>query len=318
MNISYETIISKIITSTSLPKEQIELKINQKLKDLQDLISREGAAHIVANELNVKLFDSVPKYLKIKDITPGLNSVTLTARIITINETRSYKKNNREGRIGSILMGDETGTMRLVIWDQNLINEIPKLKEGDILKVLNAYSKENNGYKELHLGSKSQWNLNPPNETIGEIKINMTSKRKELSEVKQNEFVEVLGYIVQVFEPKFYNACPVCNKKVMQTDEKFICREHGAITANKVPILNIFLDDGTGNIRAVLFRDLAEKVLGKEPYNFEEIKKSVLGKQFSIKGKINKNEMFDRLELMATSLEEPDPMKLVAQLENVN
>ena len=38
MILGYETIINKIITATSLPRQEIEAKIEQKLKDLQDLI----------------------------------------------------------------------------------------------------------------------------------------------------------------------------------------------------------------------------------------------------------------------------------------
>ena len=318
MILNYETIIGKLTTATSISKEEIENKINNKLKEFNELISREGAAHMVANELNVKLFDSSPKTLKIKDIEAGLNSITILARIIAVNEIRSYKKNNREGRIASFLIGDETGTSRLVIWDENLINESVKLKEGDIVKVMNSYSKENNGYKELHLGNKAQLKINPENETIGEIKITVLSKRKNISDLKENEFVEVFGYFVQIFEPKFYNACPVCNKKMIQENESLICAEHGSLTPKKIPILNAFIDDGTANIRVVLFRDLAEKLIGNEPYNFEDIKKNVLGKQYAIKGKVNKNEMFSRIELMANSLEEPSPEKIISELEIPN
>ena len=47
---SYEEIVNKIISSTSLNKEEIENLVEKKLKSLQDLISREGAAYIIANE----------------------------------------------------------------------------------------------------------------------------------------------------------------------------------------------------------------------------------------------------------------------------
>ncbi len=315
MILSYETIISRIIAATSLPKIEIEAKIDQKLKELQDLISKEGAAHIVANELNVKLFDSAPKSLQIKDLAQGLNSINLLARVLTINEIRSYKKNNREGRIASLLSGDETGTVRVVVWDEKLIEEFKNIKEGDIIKIVNAYSKENNGYKELHLGSKSVLLINPPNETIGEVKITVMSKKKDIKDIKENEFVEIHAFVVQIFEPKSYNACPVCNKKVVEQDSKFVCAEHGNVQAKKIPIINIFVDDGTGNIRAVLFRDLAEKLIGKDNTNFEAIKKEILGKQCAFKGKVNKNQLFDRTELIVNSIEDLDPAKLAEQLE---
>src|SRR3989338_1667093 len=115
----------------------------QRLNDLQDLISKEGAAHIIANELNVKLFDimSASKSLKVNQVQAGLNSVNLLAKILNINEIKTFQKESRQGRIGSLFVGDETGTIRIVIWDETLISLIKDMKQGDIIKINNAYSK---------------------------------------------------------------------------------------------------------------------------------------------------------------------------------
>lgn len=317
MILDYNTILNKIIDTTGLSKQDIEDKINQKLKELQDLISREGAAHIVANELNVKLFDGTNKVLKIKEVQAGMNSVNVVGKIVNINEIRTFQKNNRQGRIGSMLIGDETGTVRLVVWDEKLIGLIKDMKEGDILKINNAYSKQNNnGFKELHLGSKSQLLINPENETINEVKLSTPSKRKQIIDLNEEEFVEVFGTVVQIFEPKHYNSCPVCSKKVFPQGETFNCQEHGSVPPKQVPIVNIFFDDGTGNLRAVLFRDQASKLIANKT-NFEDIKKEVLGKQLILRGKVTKNEMFNRIELVVNNLEEPAPEALITQIENI-
>ncbi len=316
MILGYNTIINKIVETTGLSKQDIEEKINKKLIELQDLISKEGAAHIVANELNVKLFDGTNKTLKIKQVEVGLNSVNVLGKVINVNEIKSFQKKDKQGRIGSLFMGDETGSIRIVIWDEKLIDLTKEIKEGDIVKVNNAYSKQNNnGFKELHLGSKSQLIINPENETIGEVKLN-TTKRKQIKDLNEEEFVEILGTVVQIFEPKHYNACPVCNRKVFQQGEIFNCQEHGNVPPKQVPIVNIFFDDGTGNIRAVLFRDQATKLLSNKE-NFEDIKKEVLGKQLLLRGKVTKNEMFNRIELVVNNLEEPKPEALIAEIENM-
>src|SRR3990167_10524999 len=127
MILGYETIIAKVIQDTGLPRKEIEEKVEQKLKELQGLISKEGAAHIVANSLNVKLFDATSKNLKVNNLQSGLNSVNVTVRILNIYEIRNFSKNNQERRVANILVGDETGTTKVVIWDENLINEVPKL-----------------------------------------------------------------------------------------------------------------------------------------------------------------------------------------------
>ncbi|MBS3152871.1 hypothetical protein J4230_05695 [Candidatus Woesearchaeota archaeon] len=315
MILGYETIISKIVDATEISRQDIESKIEQKLKDLQDLISREGAAHIIANELNVKLFDATNRSLKIAQIQPGLNSVNIISKVINVNEVRTFQKENRQGRIGSLLVGDETGTIRLVIWDEKLIDLLKEIKQEDILKINNAYSKQNNNFRELHLGSKSQIIINPENESIASVKLTNTSNRKQIKDLVASDFVEVFGTIVQVFEPKYYNSCSVCNKKTIQQGDLFNCPEHGSVPPKQTPILNIFFDDGTGNIRAVLFRDQAAKlILNKE--GFEDIKKEVLGKQLILKGKVNNNEMFNRIELVVNNIEEPKPEDMIAEMQN--
>ena len=217
MILDYQIIINKIVDSTGLPIQEIEQKIKQKLIDLQDLISKEGAAHIIANELNVKLFDNTNKTLKIKQIQPGLNSINILGKVLNIAEVKTYQKNNRQGRIATLTIGDETGTVRVVIWDDNIINSMKDIYEGCIIKINNAYSKENNGFRELHLGNKAQLLVNPENETIEDVKLSIISRRRKIQDIKENEFVELFGVIVQVFEPKFYNSCPVCNIKRFQT-----------------------------------------------------------------------------------------------------
>ena len=318
---NYELIVSKIVESAKISRQEVEKKIEAKLAELQDLISKEGAAHIIANELKVQLFDNAPKVLKIKDVSPGMNAVTLTGKIVTLYEPRSYNSGQRSGRVLNLMLGDETGSIKVVCWDDNLINELTKLKTGDVLKIKNAYSKQGTMYQEVHLGNKAQIQVNPENETVGEVKVGGPAKpeasRKKIKDVNENDFVELVGTVVQVFEPKFYNACPVCNKKVFPQDTSFNCQEHGLVNAKQVPILNLFFDDGSGNIRAVCFREQAEKLIGSPAKSFEEIKRTVGGRQLLLKGKVTKNAMFNRTELVVSSLEDADPSKLIAEMENI-
>lgn len=314
---NYEQIIEKIQFSSGLSKEKIEEKVKNKLKDLQDLISKEGAAQIIANELDVRLFDATPKEAKISALMTGSSAVTLTARIIQKYELRTFNKNNHTGKILSMLIGDETGTTRLAIWDENIIAEAERAQEGDIIKVHNAYVRQNQNFKELHLGNKAQLIINPEGETIGEIKTTAVSslRRVTLEKAKPNDFIESFATIVQIFEPRYYDACPQCNKKVLPQGIDYLCIEHGKVSPTKVPIVNVVLDDGTSALRAVCFRNTAEKVIGAKEKPYEEIKKEVLGKQVIVKAKVTKNDMFDRTELMVNMIEEADPNILLKELQ---
>ncbi len=316
MILEYNTIIQKIIDSAGLERTHVEEKINQKLVEMQDLITKEGAAHIIANELNVRLFDSTEKNLKISQIRPGLNSVNILGKVIKVFEIREFNKNNRKGRIGSLLIGDETGTARIVIWDEKLIDLTKEINEGDIIKASNTYIKQNNNFQEIHLGGRAQLLINPENETVDDVKITIisTSPRKKIEQLQPNEFAEVVATIVQVFEPRYYNACPVCSKKVMPDGEYYVCGEHKRVPANQVPILNVYLDDGTGTIRAVFFRENASKIMNSKTF-IDDIKKEALGKYIVAKGRVNKNAMFDRMEFAVNSFDEANPEKLIEEIE---
>ena len=65
-----EEIIYKIKEKTSLSDHDINQKIDDKLVQLSGLISRHGAAHIIANELGVNLFEAVTGTLQINRLLP--------------------------------------------------------------------------------------------------------------------------------------------------------------------------------------------------------------------------------------------------------
>ncbi|MDD5178376.1 MAG: hypothetical protein PHT54_03810 [Candidatus Nanoarchaeia archaeon] len=322
---TYEDIAKRIMDEKALTREELDIRVNDKLKKLSDLVSKEGAAHIVANELGIKLIDSTRKDFKIKNLFPGVRGVTLNARVIAKYDVREFSRNGNIGRVQNLLIGDDSESCRLVIWDINQIGIMEKVNPGDILKVNEFYVKENNFGKEIHLTNSSKIEINPEgvsiNSTNKEFSRGKPSKIKELSE---NQNATLQGTIVQVFDPKFYDACPECNKKVTFENGAFNCNEHGKVKEVPVPILNLYFDDGSDVIRVVLFRDNAKKVLGvseediteirKEPAKFESIKEKILGEQFRFSGRIVKNEVFDRLEMNANFVERPDIREITQEM----
>ena len=69
------------------------------MKQLSGLISKEGAAHIVANELGIKLFDSFTGKLQIKNIIAGLRNVETVGKVLQVYELREFTTNERQGII---------------------------------------------------------------------------------------------------------------------------------------------------------------------------------------------------------------------------
>lgn len=326
IKIPLSDIISKIKEKTKISDEDINNKIDEKLKQLSGLISKEGAAHIIANELGVKLFENVSGKLQIKNILAGMQDVEAVGKVLQIYELREFKKENREGKVASFILGDETGTIRVVMWGSQAEN-IKNLKEDMVIKVKGGYVKDNDRGKEVHLNDRSKLIPNPEGETVGEVKgTKIEIKRKSIKELQENDNVELLGTIVQVFEPRFYEVCPHCNKRARQHEEKFICEAHNEVKPNYSCVMNLFLDDGTENIRTVFFRNQAERLLDMSfdeilkykdaPEKFDEIKTKLLGTMIKIVGRANKNQMFDRLEFIAGMVFlNPNPEEEIKRLE---
>jgi hypothetical protein len=328
LKLNYDEIIEKIITEKGVSKEEIEKKINEKIANLSDLISKEGAAHIIANQYGIKLFENfAPKDYKISEIAKGVNGINVVGKILTDFEVREFNTPKRQGKLGFCSIGDDSGVIRLVIWDEKIIDNLKEnAKKDSVLKVNDAYSRDNNGYLEIHLGSRGKAVLNPEGIEIGEVKqvfAEIGYSKKNILELKADDRAEIYGTIVQVYEPRFYDACEKCGKKVLGQEGTYSCNEHGEVVAKKSPVFNFFFDDASANIRVVCFAQLAEEVLGKsgndlaalKPEEVELFTKKLLGKQMIIKGRVNKNINFDRLEFVANSVKEADPAEVIESLK---
>ncbi len=308
---SYEHLVKIICEQKELAHAEVEQKVEEKLKELQGLISKEGAAHIVANEMGIQLALVGAQSYKLKEVTPGLNQINLDCKVVEIYEVRTFQRGEKTCRVASFVIADETDSLRLVVWDEPIIDQLAELKKSDILRVRNGYARENNrGYREIHLGNKANVLINPEGVNIQELAEQQKPKLKvkKIADVQKNDVIQITGFIVEAFEPRFYTACPDCFKKVTATPEGNMCTQHGQVEAQQVPIVNIILDDGTANIRAVCFRQVAKFLLDQG----EDIKTSTLGKHILAAGKVNKNEMFDRLEFVIHAIEEPTPQELLA------
>jgi replication factor A1 len=312
IKMSLAEIMEKIKQNSSLSEQDINDRIKQKMDQLSGLISKEGAAHIIANELNIKLFDKVSGRVEIKNILTGMRDVETVGVVQQIFPVTEFNKDGREGRVRSMLIADATGSIRVVAWN-NMVDKVAEVKEGDLVKIKSGYVRENNNsQREIHLNDRSAVSINPSDEKIIEVK-QRTPSRKKIDELEENhDNIEILGTIVQVFEPRFFEICPECNRRVRQEAEAFNCPTHGIVNPKYSYVLNLFLDDGSDNIRVVCFKNQANRLLGKNegemlafketPEKFEEMKTALLGNLTKFVGRVTRNTMFDRLEFIAQTV----------------
>ena len=325
--LTYEQIVAKICQEKEVAPEEIEAKVKEKLNQLSDLISKQGAAHIVANEYGVRVYepqDMLARKIQIREIQPALRGIEVLAKVTKIFEVRSFKTANREGKVANLMIADETGNCRLVLWDEKQLSDVEQghVKEGDTVKILNAYVRQNSfGNNEVHLGGQGSWMINPEGEMLANVK-SSTAEKKAIKDLAQDDTVTLVGTVVQIFEPRFYDACAECKKKVVAENGTFRCAAHGLVQSVPQAVLNFVFDDGTDNIRIVCFRDLVKQVLEIEdvsllkdnPSFFRDVQRKIAGKQLQVNGKVNLNTFFNRLEVTANAISEANPKELAMEL----
>ena len=305
---NYEQLIQFISENSGISKEEIERKIEAKQAKLAGLISKEGAAQVVAAELNIN-FDK--QMIKISQIVSGMRKINLVGKVITLFPVREYNKNGKSGRIGSFILADDTSNIRTVLWDENHIDLIAKreINEGGVVELTNASIR--NG--ELHLGSFSDIKLS--DKAVENVIVERPVFKKRILDFNSNEKVSTRAFIVQMFEPRFFEVCPECRKKV----ENMECFEHGKVVPEKRALLNFILDDGSDSIRATIFADDLEKVIPKSQLENEELfsvkKQDLLGKEMLISGQVRRNSLYNNNEFIVNELEEINLDELIVELE---
>jgi len=305
---NYPQLVERIARSSGLSKEDIERRIEAKRAKLSGLISKEGAAQVVASELGIN-FEK--EKIKVSEMLSGMKRVNVLGKIIEMAPVRSYSKEGREGKIGVFVLADETANVRTVLWDTNHISLIEqgKIKEGSVIEISNASVRNS----ELHLTGFSD--IKNSSEKLEEVKTEKSFSEKKIKELKQGENAAIRAIIVQMFEPRFFTVCPACGKKVSDAGE---CQQHGKVTGEKRALVSIVLDDGTETMRAVLFTGQIEKLLPKEDLETERfIKKreELLGNEMMFAGQVRKNQMFENLELFISDLGKIDIDQLIEKLE---
>lgn len=309
---NYDKVVGKIAVASGVDKEEIERRVEAKRAKLAGLISKEGAAQVIAAELGIN-FDN--EILKIDELLPGMRKVNVIGKIINLFPVRTFTtKKGDEGKVVNLILADDTSNIKVVLWDTNHISLIEKgdIGKDSMVEIANAGMRDN----ELHLGSFSEFK--PSKEIFENVKTEKVIKEKTISELKLSDSASIRAFIVQNFEPRFFYVCPECSKKAVSGEQGFMCAEHGKVAAEKRALINLVLDDGTESIRAVLFHEALQKIGLTELENSEILlnqREGLFGKEMIFTGDIRMNKFFNNSELIVNDAKEVDLDALIAELE---
>ena len=162
-----EAYINKIIRDTGLSKKEIQTLVEEKKEELKGLISEEGALFVIAKELGVDVASEAQDYdveLTVSDITVNMKNIVIVGRIKEIYNAKSFNKSNGEtGHVGAFLLHDNTGDIRIVLWDNQVsVLKDERFERNGIVKILNGTAKNGRyGGIEIHIGGYSKIDLAP-------------------------------------------------------------------------------------------------------------------------------------------------------------
>jgi replication factor A1 len=304
-----ERLLEELEKKSGLKREEIMKKIERKINELDNLITVEGAIYLVARELGIEL-PSERRRVTISSIVPGMRRVSFIGRVFKISRVVEFGV-GRKGKVVNLYIGDSTGYVKVPLWNEqvNFVSQ-KKVTVGSLVQIINGYAKEGiYGEVEVSLGRLGMLKVleteNPEIPTAEELSQRFSSfERAKIKDVKPGNF-EIVGFIVKIFKADY----------VYKSD------------GEKMMIIPTLIDDGTGDIRVLFFRELAETLAGTSVDELEKIEEDkrksfleerLLGKEIIVEGRVKKNEMYDRLEMIATSIKPFNPTeesyKLVEEL----
>ncbi|QLJ53409.1 MAG: replication factor A1 [Candidatus Fermentimicrarchaeum limneticum] len=247
--------------------------------------------------------DVVGGLRKITEIREGVENIDLIAEVLEVGAINSFQKEGRVKYVSSIVVADESGKVRVTLWDGNA-ELVRRMKSGDRIKVENAYAKKGAFGRELHADWRSRIILNPRNVKLPRIKA-VEAERRRIVDLKEGMAAEVEGGVTSA-TARLYEMCGRCGSSV----QKDVCPKCGSTEIKRGVVVNAVLDDGSGRIGIVLFDRNARGFLGlKEmPADVDagtviELKKDeIVGRKVVADGNVMRNKVTNELEFIVKGL----------------
>ncbi|KCZ72148.1 single-stranded DNA-binding protein [Candidatus Methanoperedens nitroreducens] len=170
--------------------------------------------------------------MKINDIKSGMSGLNIIGRIIDTGKVRAFqRKDGTTGKVTNLTLGDETGKIRVTLWDSKA--ESADFKIGDTVEIINGYARENTFSNQIELQLGSGGNIMKSNTAV-----DYSETFTQIADIGINSAYSVTGHVSGLDEIREFD------------------RPDG--TKNKVS--NIYVSDDTGRIRVALWGEHAELV----------------------------------------------------------
>jgi replication factor A1 len=115
-----------------ISKEEFERRVDAKIEECGDLVDEPTAAMLVVGELG-------RQHVKIRGLAGKSSLFSFFGKVIDKTEPKEFdRKDGEKGWVASLLTGDETGTTRVVLWDEKAGAAVD-IVAGDVLEIIGRH-----------------------------------------------------------------------------------------------------------------------------------------------------------------------------------
>jgi replication factor A1 len=200
-----------------------------------------GGVEINAREVEVDEDDEFDVEVDVSDsmvgageVSAGASDVALLGRVLETSEPRTFDRDDGEGKVANIAVGDETGWVRVALWDDRA-DDVSALTDGDTVRVRDGYARERDGGVEVNVGSRGTVERAEDDELDDEPP-EFQPDPTPVAELEIDETYDVAGVVTDTGETRTFD------------------RDDGS----QGKVRNVRLRDDTGEVRVALWGDKAE------------------------------------------------------------
>jgi replication factor A1 len=166
-------------------------------------------------------------------LSMGQSDVNLRGLVLDTDEVRTFSRDDgTEGRVSNLTLGDETGRIRVTLWDEQA-DRAEELEPGTSVEVVDGYVRERDGSLELHVGDRGAV------EEVDEP-VDFVPETTPIAELELDTTVDIAG-VIRSADPK-----------------RTFDRDDGT----EGQVRNVRVQDQTGDIRVAMWGAKADRDVG--------------------------------------------------------
>ena len=233
-------------------------------------LSEEEASTMFIPEL-ATLEKALYDYKKIEELDEDEEDTIIIGRVIEVNDVREFDRDNGDtGFVRNIEIADDTGSIRVVLWDNDAKNEY---EMGQAIKLQNprlsldmdnrVEATVSGGTTMLEPSESELENLPSQDELMEAIFVPKTIE----SLYEDDTNVHVTGTIQEVSPDKILlKRCPNCRENVDDSEDEYYCDNcgHSFDEPSYTLMIPTRIEDETGDISVTFFGKLAEELIGMD------------------------------------------------------